>query len=177
MGRARDFPSSASHPCRPFNPGPCILPIALDMPTTCLSLVVVLRFHVNPDIARDGRETSIPPCGGLPAPCRVLWAWFGAALGPNSARNRSFPAGSLKVFRAVLAQPSVLSGLHCRPVNGTHRCRKAVMFHPHCSEIGRGEGRTHLRPTNRARRGPNDPQKTTGNLRIQPRKWPQSMWL
>ena len=40
-------------------------------------------------------------CAGLWVPCRIFWAWFGPALGPNPARNRRFSAGSLKVFGAL----------------------------------------------------------------------------
>ena len=61
---------------------------------------------------RDGntpkpvRNRSESVCAGLWAPCRIFWAWFGPALGPNPARKRRFPARSLKVFGALLAQPS-----------------------------------------------------------------------
>ena len=54
---------------------------------------------------KSGHNRSESLCAGLWAPCRVFWAWFGPALGPNPARNRRFPAGSLKVFGALLAQP------------------------------------------------------------------------
>ncbi len=45
-------------------------------------------------------------CAGLWVPCRISWAWCGPALSQNPNRNRRFPAGSLKVFGALLAQPS-----------------------------------------------------------------------
>ncbi len=34
-----------------------------------------------------------------------IWAWFGPAFGANPARNPRFPAGSLKLVGAFLAQP------------------------------------------------------------------------
>ncbi len=43
-------------------------------------------------------------CAGLP--CRIFGVWFGQVLGPNPVRNRRFLAGSLKVFGALVAQPS-----------------------------------------------------------------------
>ncbi len=43
-------------------------------------------------------------CAGLWVSCRICWAWFGPALGPNPARNRGVPAGSSNVFGALLAQ-------------------------------------------------------------------------
>ncbi len=54
---------------------------------------------------RSGQNRSESLCAGLRAPCRAFWAWFGSALGPNPVRNRRFPAGSVKVFRALVAQP------------------------------------------------------------------------
>ncbi len=48
-------------------------------------------------------------CAGSWVPCRIFWAWFGPALGPNPVRNCRFPAGSLEVFGALLAQPSCKS--------------------------------------------------------------------
>ena len=52
---------------------------------------------------KSGQNRSESLCARTP--CRVFWAWFGIALGPIPARNRRFPAGSLKVFGALLAQP------------------------------------------------------------------------
>ncbi len=37
-----------------------------------------------------------------------MWDWFCIPSGPNPARNRRSPAGSLKMFRAVFAQLSKL---------------------------------------------------------------------
>ena len=54
---------------------------------------------------KSGQNRSESLCAGLWVPCRIFWAWFGPALGPNPARNRIFPAGSLKVVGALLAQP------------------------------------------------------------------------
>ncbi len=53
----------------------------------------------NTPKSAQNRSESLSP--GLSVPCRVFWAWFGAALGPKPVRNRRFPAGSLKVFRAL----------------------------------------------------------------------------
>ncbi len=47
-------------------------------------------------------------CAGLRVPCRILWASFGPALCPSLVRTRRFPAGSLKVFGSLLAQPSLV---------------------------------------------------------------------
>ncbi len=57
---------------------------------------------------KSGQNRSESLCAGLGAPCRLFWAWFGFALGPSPGRNRRFPAGSLKVFGALLVQPSGL---------------------------------------------------------------------
>ena len=54
---------------------------------------------------KSGQNRSESLCAGLWAPCRVFGAWFGFVLGPNPGRNRRFPAGSLNIFGALLAQP------------------------------------------------------------------------
>ncbi len=48
-------------------------------------------------------------CAGLWVPCRMCWAWFGPALGPNPARNPRFPAGSSKVFGALCSSAEMRS--------------------------------------------------------------------
>jgi hypothetical protein len=56
--------------------------------------------------SRGGADSfALSLCAGLWVPCRIFWAWFGPALGPNPARYRRFPAGFFEVFRALLAQP------------------------------------------------------------------------
>ncbi len=67
------------------------------------SLKVSDRRRKTPKSAQNPSESW---CASLWAPCRVFWAWFCPALRPNSVRDRRFPAGSLQVFRALLAQPS-----------------------------------------------------------------------
>jgi hypothetical protein len=54
---------------------------------------------------KSAQNRSGSSCTGLWAPCRIFGAWFGPALAPNPARNRTLPAGSLKVVGALLAQP------------------------------------------------------------------------
>ncbi len=66
------------------------------------SLKVSDRRRHTPKSAQNRSESL---CAGLWVPCRIFWAWFGLALGPNPNRNRGFPAGSLNVFGAFLAQP------------------------------------------------------------------------
>ncbi len=67
------------------------------------SLKVWDRRRNTPQSAQNRSESL---CAGLWAQCRVFWAWFGFALGPHPVRDRRFPAGSLKVFGVILAQPS-----------------------------------------------------------------------
>ncbi len=52
------------------------------------------------------RRRNTPKWAQKRSECRVCWAWFGFAVGPNPVRNLTFPAGSLKVSGALLAQPS-----------------------------------------------------------------------
>ena len=63
-------------------------------------LKVSARRRNTPKSAQS-RSRSL--CSGLWVPCRIFWAWFGPALGPNTAWNRSFPAGSLRCFGALLS--------------------------------------------------------------------------
>ncbi len=67
------------------------------------SLKVSNRRRHAPKSCQNRSESL---CAGLWAPCRVFWAWFGLVLGPLLVRNRRFPAGSLKIAEARLAQPS-----------------------------------------------------------------------
>ena len=66
------------------------------------SLKVSDRRRNTPKSAQNRSELG---CAGLWVPCRICWAWFGPALGPNPVRHRRFPAESLQVFGALLAQP------------------------------------------------------------------------
>ncbi len=64
-------------------------------------------------------------CAGLWAPCRIFWAWFGQALGPNPVRSRRFPAGSYKdwvAFRIAQqgASNTVVSPMVFAPSMRTH---------------------------------------------------------
>jgi hypothetical protein len=59
--------------------------------------------------SKSGHNRSESLCAGFWAPCRIFWAWFGFASGPNPVRNRRFPAGSLNIFGALVAQPSLVS--------------------------------------------------------------------
>ncbi len=61
------------------------------------------RRRTSPKSAQNRSESL---CDALWEPCRIIWAWFGPALGPNPAGQRRFPAGSLKVVGARLAQLS-----------------------------------------------------------------------
>ncbi len=82
-------------------------------------------------IPKSGRNRLESLCAGLWAPCRVFWAWFGFALGPNPIQNRRFPAGSLKVFGALLAQPSnCLEGNGRLQAPGTKRAQLKVYVGP-----------------------------------------------
>jgi hypothetical protein len=54
---------------------------------------------------RWAQNRSESLCAGSWVPCRICWAWFGPALGPNPARKRRFPTRSSKVFGALVAQP------------------------------------------------------------------------
>ncbi len=67
------------------------------------SLKVLDRRRNTPKSVQSRSESL---CSGLWVPCRIFWACFGPALGPNPIRNLRFPTGSLKVFGALLAQPS-----------------------------------------------------------------------
>ncbi len=84
----------------------CCLHLGLSNRTVELShsLTVSDRRRNTPKSAQNRSESL---CAGVRAPCRIFWAWRGPALGPNPARNPRFPAGSLKVFGALVAQPSV----------------------------------------------------------------------
>jgi hypothetical protein len=75
-------------------------------PTTRLSHLSLFKFRIVVKTHTEiGQNHSESLCAALWVPCRICWAWFGPALGPNPARNRRFPAGSLKVVRDLLAQP------------------------------------------------------------------------
>ena len=74
------------------------------------SLKVSDRRRNTPKSVQNRSESL---CVGLGVPCRIFWVWFDPALGPNPARNRRFPTGSLKVFGALLAQPSVFGFNKC----------------------------------------------------------------
>jgi hypothetical protein len=69
-------------------------------------LTVQKDRHRNTPKSAHNRSESL--CAGLRVPCRIVWAWFGPALGPNPVRNRRFPAGSFRDFGACLAQPRFL---------------------------------------------------------------------
>ncbi len=62
------------------------------------------RSRNTPKSAQNRSESL---CAGLWVPSRTFWAWFVPALGRNPARNRRFPAGSLKVVGALVAQPRI----------------------------------------------------------------------
>jgi hypothetical protein len=55
---------------------------------------------------KSAQNRSKSLCGGLWVPCRIFSAGFGPVVGPDSLRNRRFPAGSLKVVGALVAEPS-----------------------------------------------------------------------
>ncbi len=65
--------------------------------------VLTVEFRI---VVETRRNRSRIVRNGFWVPCRIFLAWFGPALGSNPVRNRRFPAGSLKVFGAMLAQPS-----------------------------------------------------------------------
>ncbi len=72
------------------------------------SLTVCKVSDRRRNMPKRAQNRSEPLCAGLWVPCRVFWGWFGAALGSHPIRNRRFLAGSLKVFGALLAQPSLV---------------------------------------------------------------------
>ncbi len=71
------------------------------------SFIVSGRRRNTPKSDQNRSESL---CAGLWVSCRIFWVWFGPALAPNPARNRRFPAGSLNIFGALLAQPRQLRG-------------------------------------------------------------------
>ncbi len=73
--------------------------------STRLSYLTVCFFlNRRRNTPKSGHHRSNLLSVGVRVPCRISWAWFGPALGPNPARCRRFPAGSLKVFGALQAQ-------------------------------------------------------------------------
>ena len=65
------------------------------------------NFGSPSNTPKSAQNRSESLCAGLLIGCRIFWAWFGPAFGPILVRNRRFPAGFLKVFGALLAQPSL----------------------------------------------------------------------
>ena len=74
----------------------------LDSAELSRSLKVSDRRRNTPKSAQNRSESLR---AGLWVPWRIFWAWFCCVLDRNPARHRRFPAGSLKVFGALLAQP------------------------------------------------------------------------
>ncbi len=78
------------------------------MPFLCLMFShSFIFFDRRRDTAKSAQNHSESLSAGLSVPCRICFAWFGPALGLNPARNRRFPAGSLQIFEALVAQPSL----------------------------------------------------------------------
>ncbi len=67
-----------------------------------LSHLTVQKLRIVVETRRNRpKNRSEPLSASLRVPCRIFWAWFGPALGPNPTRHRSSPAGSSKVFGAL----------------------------------------------------------------------------
>ena len=59
----------------------------------------------NTQKSAQNRSESL--CAGLRAPCQIFGLGLAQLLGPNPARNRRFPAGSLKVVGAFVVQQRI----------------------------------------------------------------------
>ncbi len=76
------------------------------------SLKVSDRGQNLPKLAQNGSESL---CAAWWAPCRIFWARFGTAPGPNPIRNRRYQAGVLQFAWGPFSSAEVVGGSICLP--------------------------------------------------------------